>query len=254
MVRNRRSKMSHMNRALAHMNWALGLGALTLLVGCTNIRTTQQYEGGPLPRPGRVWVSDFAVTPDEVELDRGLSARVYEAAKGTPRSEQEIEIGQKVASGLSDELVKKIRKLGMMAEHASELTEPAPNDVMIEGQFVSIDEGNRTERTVIGLGLGRTEVEAEVQVLQNGRTVEQFETDAKSSRKPGMAETMGVGAAAGNLAVAAVASTAVAVGSEAFSANVEADASRTAGKLAGQLSVFFVRQGWIPAEAANSGL
>jgi hypothetical protein len=115
------------------------------------------------------------------------------------------------------------------------------NDLSIGGHFISIDEGNRTERAVIGLGMGRTDVEAEVMVYQNAQLVEQFETEAKSSRKPGMAETMGVGAAAGNLAIAAAVSGAAAVGSEAFSANVEADASRTAKKLAKQLEVFFVR-------------
>ena len=98
---------------------------------------------------------------------------------------------------------------------------------------------------MVGLEMGRTDVEGEVMVYHNAQLAEQFETEAKSNRRPGMAETMGVGAAAGNLAVAA------AVGSEAFSANVGDDASRTAKKLVKQLEVFFVLQGWIPQVAAQ---
>lgn len=230
---------------------ALGLSVLCALVGCTSIQTVDEYSGGPLPRPDRVLVADFAVSPEDVKLDRGISARALAAAKGTSRTGQEIEIGQKVASTLSQKLVSEIRKLGLDAERAMGTPMPRGNDLVVEGHFLSIDEGNRTERVVIGLGMGRTDVQTEVQVYQSARLVEQFEIDAKSGRKPGAAETMGVGAAAGNLAVAASASGAVAVGSESFSANVEADASRTAKKLAKQLAVFFVRQGWITEEEAQ---
>jgi hypothetical protein len=222
---------------------ALGLGVFCALVSCTSVQTVSEYSGGPLPRPDRVLVSDFAVSPEEVKLDGGISARAFAAAKGTSRTEQEMEIGRKVASSLSEQLVKEIRKLGLSAERAMGTPPQEGDDLVIEGHFLSIDEGNRTERAVIGLGMGRTDVQAEVQIYQNARLVEQFETEAKSGRKPGMAETMGVGAAAGTLATTAVVSAAAAVGSEAFSANVEADASRTAKKLAQQLAVFFVRQG-----------
>ena len=74
--------------------------------------------------------------------------------------------------------------------------------------------------------------------------VDEFEIDAKSGRKPGAAETMGVGAAAGTVATAAVVTAATAVGSEAFGADVQADAKRTAGKIANVLTEFFARQGW----------
>ncbi len=88
-------------------------------VGCTTVKTTSEYSGGPLPRSDRIFVYDLDVSPGEVRLDRGLSARVTQAAKGTSRSEQEIATGRKVASALSDHLVKEIRKLGLDAERAS---------------------------------------------------------------------------------------------------------------------------------------
>ena len=61
-----------------------------------------------------------------------------------------------------------------------------------------------------------------------------------------MAETMGAGAAAGNLATSAVMSAGMAGASETFGANADADAARMAKKLTQQLAAFFAREGWIP--------
>jgi uncharacterized protein (DUF2252 family) len=121
--------------------------------------------------------------------------------------------------------------------------------VLIEGQFLSIDEGNRTERVVIGLGAGRTSVQALVQVYQTRPTgmvrLEEFATTARSGYKPGAAETMGMGAAAGTLAVSAAVTAGGAIASEALGANIEADARRTASDVAEQLQNYFAQQGWI---------
>ena len=114
------------------------------------------------------------------------------------------------------------------------------------------DEGNRVERVTIGLGAGRSGVRTAVQVAEvfpeGRRMVDQFEIDAKSGLEPGAAETMGLGAAAGNLTVSADVTAAGTVASEAFGANVEDDAERTASKIATALRTLFVRQGWIPDE------
>ena len=74
---------------------------------------------------------------------------------------------------------------------------------------------------------------------------------AKSGRKPGMGEMMGVGAIAGHLLASTVVSGALAGTSEMTSATVEADAKRLAEKIAADLGKFFVDQGWIPAEAVK---
>ena len=123
------------------------------------------------------------------------------------------------------------------------------NALLIEGQFLSIDEGNRTERVVIGLGAGRSEVQTHVQVYEAQRHAAGAPrgvlTDAKSGYKPGAAETMGMGAAAGTLAVSAAVTVAGTVASEALGVNVEADARRTASEVAEKLQAYFTRQGWI---------
>jgi hypothetical protein len=226
------------------------LAGAVAVAGCapTNVQTTYQREG-PMPRPARVLVYDFSVSPEEVQLDRGLSAELVEMAKRSSRTQQEIQVGRQAARVLSEELVKKINAMGLHAQRVAGAPMTWGDAVLIEGQFLSIDEGNRTERTVIGLGAGRTTVQALVQVYQTGPTgmvrLEEFATTARSGYKPGAAETMGMGAAAGTLAVSAAVTAGGAIASEALGANVEADARRTASDVAEQLQSFFAQQGWI---------
>jgi len=215
---------------MKRMLYASAMVGVCLSMACasTNVRTVRTDISGPLPRPDRVLVYDLAVSPEEVKLDRGISAKAIAAAQGSSRTEQEIATGRAVAQALSEHLVKEIRKLGFDAERGTGSPQQSGNDLAIDGHFLSIDEGNRTARVVIGIGAGRTDVQAEVQVYQNGLVVEQLQTDAKSGAKPGMAETMGAGAAAGRLGTSAVISAGVAGASEAFGANVESRRISTA--------------------------
>jgi len=206
----------------------------------------------PRPKPDLILVYDFAVSADDVALDRAIGARVLQQLQGTPQTEAQLKVGRSAAQALSVELVKAIQKLGLPAERASGTPPRVSNALAIEGQFVSIDEGNRLKRMVIGLGAGATEVKAQVQVYgvtpAGNRLLQEFETTAQSPRKPGMAETMGVSAARG--AATTALSGGVGVASE-YGDTVEADARRTASAVAEKLSQFFASEGWIAASTAE---
>jgi hypothetical protein len=190
-----------------------------------------------------------------VRLDHGVSAEVWKL-QGIPESSERAEVGHKVADALADNLVKRIHELGLPAERASG---PPPRDgvptLVVDGQFLAIDEGSATARVVIGLGAGKSQVRTAVQVIEvlpeGSRTLDTFEVDAKSGSTPGMAETMGAGAAAGHLATSAAVSVAKSAASEKFGDDVEADARRTADQISKLLAGSFARQGWIQAEAAG---
>jgi hypothetical protein len=225
-------------------------GCLIGLLGCASTNVTETNASlNPLPKPDRVLVYNFAVSPDEVELDSGLSGEISELMHKEPRSEEERAVGHQVADALANHLVAEIQKLGLPAERVNGIPPVTGTILSIKGQFISINEGNQAERVVIGLGLGRTDVKAVTQAydIQNGNSTlaVQFRSDAKSGRKPGAAETMGAGAAAGDLATSAVVTAGTTAGSEAFGANVEADADRTAKEITKQLKNFFILQGWI---------
>jgi hypothetical protein len=237
----------------------LFLAVLAIAVGCAPTNVQQQGTTlTQLPRPDVILVYDFAVSPDEVKLDTGLSAELmqkYAQHKGMSPTAQEIKLGHKVAEAVADELVKKIRSYGLWAERGFGYPYGRGKVLMVKGQFVSIDQGNRTERVAVGLGAGRSDVQANVQVFeltpQGLQQVDSMRADAKSGYKPGMAEMMGAGAIAGHLLMSTVVSGVVAGASEMTSATVEADGKRLADKIAVELGNFFVNQAWIPPDAVK---
>jgi hypothetical protein len=211
-------------------------------VGCAQPRvdTVQSYAGPQLPRPNRTLVHDFAVSPDQVKLDRGVSSRLLSALEGGSQA------GQQIA------LVERIQALGLPAERVDGSVMPAAGEkvLIIEGQILSVDEGNRTRRTIIGLGAGASEVQSDAQLYYQSpgrgpQLVQSFDAAAKSKPMPGMAETAGAGAAAGRVAESAAIGGGLHIGAEANGATVESDATRMADQLVKTMGPFFVAQGWI---------
>lgn len=224
--------------------------SLALVAGCAPTQVQVVDESSKLmPRPEKIYVYNFAVSPDEIILDHGISGDIQNLVSKQSRTEQEKAIGRAVANALSGNLVQEIWDMGLPAERMSGTLPGSGNIVLISGQFVSIDEGNQAERVIIGLGVGRTSVKTYTRVLDarggSRKLLVEFQTDAASGYKPGMAETMGAGALAGHVGTAAAVGGGLAIGSEAFSANVEADAKRTAKDIAKQLKDYFAYQGWV---------
>jgi len=238
------------------MRAGIGFVLLAALLGCATTQIEDQSATwANAPKPERILVNAFAVSRQDVRLDHGVSAEVWKL-QGISESSERADVGHSVANALADNLVKKIHELGLPAERAGG---PPPRDgvptLVIDGQFLAIDEGSSTERVVIGLGAGKSQVRTAVQVIEvlpeGSRTLDAFEVDAKSGSTPGMAETMGAGAAAGHLATSAAVSVAKSVASEKFGDNVEADARRTADQISKLLAGAFARQGWIQGDAAG---
>jgi hypothetical protein len=233
--------------------------ALALAVGCAPTNVQQQTTTyTQLPRPDVVLVYDFAVSPEEVKLDTGLSAELvqkYAAHKGASPTAQEIQLGHKVAGVVADEIVKQIRTYGIQAERGYGWPAGRGKVLMVKGQFTTIDQGNRTERVAVGLGAGRSDVQANVQLVEltpsGVQQVETLRADSKSGYKPGMAEMMGVGAIANHLLMSTVVSGTLAGVSEMTAATVEADGKRLAEKIAYDIGQFFVMQAWVPPDAVK---
>ncbi|MGH6898856.1 MAG: DUF4410 domain-containing protein [Geminicoccaceae bacterium] len=237
--------------AARFMPKAVALAGLAVLAACTSTQSEVETGSAMLPRPQVVIVDTFAAAPGEVKLDEGLSTEIEQAMKaqaGTSRSEQELQAGRQVADAIADKLVVEIQDMGLRAQRGSAVPAGTQNALLIKGQLVSVDEGNRTERVIIGLGAGRSDVRAQVQVYDvtpaGSRLIDQIEVDGKSGLTPGMAESMGVGGLTGHLLVATAVGGGVHVISESMGADVIADADRTAKGIAKQLSALFAQQGW----------
>jgi hypothetical protein len=238
--------------------WKVALSALLLVAGCgtSPVQVQQEYAGKRLPRPDKILVYDFAVSPDDVKRTQGVGLELEKLfKKGTPKTGKETDVGRKVAAAFSQELVKEIQKMGLVTERAADLPPTTGNHLLIHGYFLSIDQGNRTERVVIGFGAGRTEVEAHVHIYESTpegqKEVEALQATAKSGLKPGMAEMMGVGAVTGHLLTSTVVSGGLSTAGELSFQTVEADAKKLAKNVAKELGQFFVKQGWTTASAVK---
>ena len=232
---------------------AVGAIALAALASCarTSVQTINVQTAG-LPRPELIVVHDFGVTASDVTLDGAIGARLLQMIRETPTSEQELKVGREAARIVTENLVKEINKLGIPTVSAAMATPVAGPTLAIEGHFLSVDEGNRMRRMVIGFGAGASEVRTLVQIYETTseerRLVEDFYTTVKSSRKPGMGPMVGVGAAAGRAVESTAVSAGVGIASE-LSQTVEGDAKHTADEIAKVLKKFFAEQGWVPTSA-----
>jgi len=212
------------------------------LLGCSSAKVV--VNRGPAkhrPMPNAVMVYDFAVSPNEVGLDRGVASKIKSDSEDYDQTKEEIKVGRIVADALSKYLVAELQKMDIAAFRAKPGSSPTETTLVISGQFLQVDQGNRTVRTLVGFGLGGTELRTRVDAYQGGELIAEAYTRSKSGLKPGMA----VMAPAGAAAVAG----GTTVVSEVFLSTVEADARRTAKAVAKEIGKAYVRKGWLAADA-----
>jgi hypothetical protein len=213
--------------------------------GQTGIRPVSRTGDLNLSRPARILVYDFAVSETEVTEAHGI-LRQQPTIKDP--LERERVIGRQVAEVLAVELVEGLRGLGFKVERGGDTTLPTDEDLLIDGQFVNVDEGDRLRRLVIGFGSGGSRVDTRIQLYrgQERAKLMEFTTHSNSSKLPGAAATAGAGAViAGGLTAGTALGTAVVSGVKAYRSDVERMAAASAEEAVRYLSEFFVKQRWI---------
>lgn len=246
------------NKTLRSASAALAFSAM-LLSGCAaaSVTNTAQYATPMQTAPQSVYVYTFAGSPEAVKLDNsGIVHKLSASFSGSSQASQQTQAAVAASNELTDEVVAKLQSMGVRAIR-TDAPPPADQNVMIvEGNVSSIDAGNQRRRMLIGLGAGKSEVKAQVQVLYKPaggmpQLVQTFDADANSGHMPGVAETAGVGAAAGHIATSAVAGGALHVGSEHKGDTVTSDAKKLADSVAKQIAQIGVAQGWMPGDAVK---
>jgi hypothetical protein len=217
-----------------------------LALGCATagVDSAQRFDQTGLPRPPVLLVYDFAVDPEDVLIDQFGAAFSDEEPSRAVRTAR----GREIARSLSLQIVEKLNAAGIPARRASVTTEPAIDAIVVKGQFISVDEGNRMKRTVIGFGSGSSELRVQVQSDQVAawgmRPLVEAEASTAGSKKPGLAVPVAGGAAAGTLATSAVVGASTTLVSEKRS-GLDADAGRLAELFVERARAFYERQGWI---------
>ena len=229
---------------------------VALLAGCASTKATARrgYTAGErLPRPGRIIVYRFAATPGEVPSGAAITGSYERRSK--PQSSKEVELGHKLGASVATELVNHILKMGMPAEQAGKGPSPREGDLLIQGEFVKIDEGSRLKRMVIGFGAGSGELKTHVATYQitggKPRLLLGSETKATGGKMPGMMVPVGVGAVAGRAGMAAAMSGGLNVAQEIGPEGLRSMAKQTAKEIAKVLSQDFARLGWLSSGKAK---
>jgi hypothetical protein len=226
--------------------------------GCASAMPVVQAPG-PLPtvKAEIVYVYAFDATADQVTLDdSSLLHKFMAMTNGTPTAEQQQQAALKAREQLADNLVHQLQAIGVPAMRVDGPAPAGRNALIVEGQFEKIDAGNRRRRILIGLGAGKSEVGATVAVLYrpaNGtpQPLVTFSAKADSGHMPGVAETAGVGAAAGQIATSAAVGGGLHGVSEAKGDTVSSDTAKLAKSIAKQLAAVSAKNGWLPNSTAS---
>jgi hypothetical protein len=226
---------------------ASALFVLAALAGCasTKMTSSQPYTGAALARPDRILVEDFGATPGDVPADSALAP---EAAGATLQTAEDVEVGRKLAAEVARQLTKDLQDMGLPAVQAAGQA-PRPGDVVIKGNFYSVDEGSTGKRVLLGFGSGKAELRTAVEAYQMTpeglRRLGGGTTDSGGGKTPGMVMPLAVFAATANPIGLVVVGAAKVYGEESGRSTIEGAGKRTADAIAARLKVGAQKQGWI---------
>jgi hypothetical protein len=222
-----------MMRAERRLRSAALILAVAFCLSCAGTEVTKAQDrmgGQPLPRPPVLLVYTFAVSPEDVVVDTFGPSFL----PGSGSQDERTKRGREVAEALATSMVAKTREKGIAVERANPSAEPPLDAIVVKGQFLTVDEGDRTGRMTIGFGTGGSKLRVRVQA----------EAETTPSKKPGMAVPVAGGAAMGTAAASAVVSGGMNIVSEARG-GLEGDADRLAELFAERVEAFYRQQGWL---------
>ncbi len=231
----------------------LAITLIAVFVGAcarTVVRPETELQSFGLPRPQQIFVCDFAATKAEAAENQRPVEKKDNEKISTPEGERDRGTGRQVANALAEELVRGLRDLGFTVERKPRGTPIERHQLLIDGEFIDVEEGNRLERLVIGFGAGASKVDTEIHVYYGPRRkLLDFKTHADSGKMPGAAVTMGAGGAVGaGITAGTVAAEAAAGAVKEYQSEVERMAGHSADQAVAYLSEFFAKQGWIPPD------
>jgi hypothetical protein len=204
-----------------------------------NVTTLQSYNGSDaLPKPTKILVYDFTIDTSNVQVDQSQKIRPRHMIIG---DENPDTIAKKASAKFSDELIAKLAKVGIPVEHAAADVTPFDNTLSVQGAFTSMKQGDKAERSIIGMGEGSADVQAKVDVHlktpSDAILLSQFQTDTKPAKNIGGAVPVAAG----------MNPAAVAVKSKVTDRKktLDAYAAKTADATAAEITKQMAKQGWI---------
>jgi len=226
-----------------------------ILTGDVKAQVITRYGGpAPLPKPDKIVIHDFAV--GNIKTDKSIAARLHKTVMerhGVDEDSSPRVLAQRLQAAFAKALAAELKKVNIPTANVpadktaiAESSMPSSH-LVVDGEFVAINEGNETKRIMIGCGRGASAIKTHVKVSSvtqgHSTVVLEFNLSSESGKKPGAVATMGVG----SLAVGAAAG-----GVSDRKSTVEADASRMAKLVAKQIQTFMTEQKWISNTTATT--
>lgn len=256
-----------------HASGLLGLGA-----------SAQVDAAQPVPAkvpdsaPQKVWVTAFATDPMHVQTDpggplarrRALAGDSDSASGNTPQGlrgalreslgdvrkglrgdgdnlvgEDAATVAEKAAVLLQTQLIEALKRQGIPAQAWDETDSWPDTGVLLNGQFISIDEGSQLKRTVIGLGAGQSYLSTQGQLYRTDEAQAGPFLTFHTSGDSGMAPGLLVGGAVGQAVTGAAAVGAGASGLRGSRKGTADDLRNTAASIAQYLADYWKTRNWV---------
>jgi hypothetical protein len=152
------------------MRQLLAPAMAVLLTGCGLMtdKANEPVAESKLPFPQSIYVYDFAVSPAEVPS--GAVAKQLAGAVDDPNGNaKRVALEQKIADTLSGKLVSALQEAGLPAVRWAGTPPKNKDAYVLEGQFLTTDDG--TGQKIIGLTLGGTKLRVLAQLyhLESGQ-------------------------------------------------------------------------------------
>ena len=133
----------------------------------------------------------YSVTADESEVAEYQGIMRQQPAQ-RDALERRREIAKNVSQAIIEQLVQGLRQFGFRVERVERHIAANDNDLIVDGRFISVDEGNPLRRWVVGFGSGAARVDTRVRLLRGnqGRLLLEFATQSDNGKLPGAVATL----------------------------------------------------------------
>lgn len=167
-------------------------GLCALLAGCVHAQVSDESQIAPAPagQPAKIYVSDFDLGVANIKSESMIpwNGPVRRFVVGSWNRNPQV-FHDKAVNSLAETIVKKLRKAGYKAERWYPNEALPDNGWLVRGVVVTVDQGNRVRRAVVGFGLGEAELKVAVDVsdLASGapKPFYHLDTEADSGKMPG---------------------------------------------------------------------
>jgi hypothetical protein len=181
--------------------------ALGLVTGCQHNRSAtvtgeRDFADPATNRPAIIYVTDFELPASVIQHEDGILperpgriGQVLNRVHGA--SSDRAERAQQLVALMSKSLLKDLSKAGFQAVRLPADAPLPAQGWLVRGSFSLVQEGNRVQRSMIGMGQGQTDIRVLscVNDLSQGqpRPLWEIATDANSGDKVGSAPTLALG-------------------------------------------------------------